>query len=47
VRDLPSFRWYWIVLAIVVVLAINVIWAAFFYDDWRCAFSECRIIKTR
>jgi len=32
-----------IVLAI--IIGAKYAWAIYAYDDWRCMFSECRIIK--
>jgi hypothetical protein len=26
-------------------IGIKYAWAVYAYDDWRCMFSECRIIK--
>jgi len=32
-----------IVLAI--TIGVKYAWAIYAYDDWRCMFSECRIMK--
>ena len=28
-----------------VIVGIRIAWAVYVFDDWRCAASECRIIK--
>jgi hypothetical protein len=43
-RDLMVI--YGAVLAIfLVILGIRAAWAKYAYDDYRCIFGECRIIK--
>lgn len=36
---------YFVVIAIIVVLGLRLLWAKFIYNDMRCIFAECRIIK--
>ena len=30
---------------LVIALAVKVVWAVVVYDDWTCAFADCRKIK--
>lgn len=32
-------------LIVAVVLGVRIMWAKYVFDDYRCAFGECRIIK--
>lgn len=34
-----------ILLFFAVVVGVRIGWAVYAFDDWRCALSECRIIK--
>ncbi len=35
-----------VVLAMICLIAtIKIVWAAYVYDDWTCAFSHCRRFK--
>lgn len=32
-------------LLFALIVGVRVAWAMYAFDDWRCALSECRIIK--
>lgn len=34
-----------IVLIILAVFGVKLMWAKYAYDDFRCVFSECRLLK--
>lgn len=44
-KDDGGFRWPMIVLLAAIGLAIGLAASQILYDDWRCAFAECRIVK--
>lgn len=40
----------WIIAGIIAfiflaILGVKLLWAQYAYHDWRCTFSECRIMK--
>lgn len=42
-----SLRWPVIITLIIVFVVIGIAVNQFIYDDWRCMFAECRIVKER
>jgi hypothetical protein len=43
----PNGGFNWVAIAIVaaILLAFGIVVNQLVYDDWRCMFAECRIVK--
>lgn len=49
-RDKEDKQFVWFCVGLVVVIGLiifagKLVWAKYAYDDYRCVFSECRLLK--
>ena len=34
-----------VIIGLLIILGLRWFWAEIFYQDWRCTFAECRLMK--